>query len=55
MLIFHCLIIFLLVPMEFLQFGFIWIVIGISLIFHLSAKTMLKILEPLEELAQSRK
>lgn len=49
------LIAFLLMPMEFLRFGFIWIVIGVSAVFHLSAKVMLKVLEPLEELAEKRR
>lgn len=47
--------VFLLVPMEFLQFGFIWILIGFSGLFYLSAKLMKKILEPLEELSEKRK
>lgn len=42
---------FLLVPMEFLQFGFIWILVGFSGLFWLSAKLMLKVLEPLEALS----
>jgi uncharacterized membrane protein YesL len=49
------LILFLLVPVEFLRFGFIWIVIGFSCVFYLSAKVMLKVLEPLEDLAAQRK
>ena len=49
------LIAFLLVPVEFLRFGFIWIVIGISGLFYLSAKVMQKALEPLEELAEKRR
>lgn len=43
-------ILFLLAPMEFLQFGFVWILFGISGIFFLSAKIMQKILQPLEDL-----
>ncbi len=46
---------FLLVPVEFLQFGFIWIVIGVSVLFYLSARVMQKVLEPLEELAEQRR
>ncbi len=46
------LIAFLLVPVEFLQFGFIWIVMGVSALFYLSAKVMCRVLEPLEELAE---
>ena len=48
------LIAFLLVPVEFLQFGFVWIVIGISLVFDLSARVMQRVLEPLEELAEQK-
>ena len=43
---------FLLAPVDFLRWGFVWIFIGISVIFYLSAKLMLKILRPLEELGQ---
>jgi hypothetical protein len=43
---------FLLVPVEFLRFGFIWIVIGFSGLFYLSAKMMLNVLQPLEELSK---
>lgn len=49
------LILFLLAPVDFLRLGFIWIVIGVSGVFYLSAKVMLKVLEPLEELAESRR
>ena len=49
------LILFLLAPVDFLQLGFLWLLIGISCIFRLSAKVMLKVLEPLEELAEQRK
>jgi uncharacterized membrane protein YesL len=49
------LLLFLLVPVEFVQFGFIWIVIGVSVLFYLSAKVMLKVLQPLEDLAEQRK
>lgn len=45
-------IIFLLVPMEFLRLGFIWIVIGFSVIFYLSAKVTLQVLQPLENLSK---
>ncbi len=43
--------IFLLVPVEFVRFGFVWIVIGFSGLFYLSAKIMQRILEPLEALS----
>jgi len=45
---------FLLVPYEFLQFGFIWIFFGFSFVFYLSAKVMQNILSPLEEVANHR-
>lgn len=45
-------ILFLLVPVEFVRFGFIWIVIGFSGLFYLSAKIMRHILEPLEALSK---
>ncbi len=44
--------IFLLVPVEFVRFGFVWIIIGFSTIFYLSAKVMQHILQPLEDLSQ---
>ena len=42
---------FLLAPMEFLKFGFVWILFGFSLLFFLSAKITQKILAPLEDLS----
>ena len=45
---------FLLMPVEFLQYGFIWILFGFSGLFYLSARLMQKILEPLEELSGQR-
>lgn len=48
-------IMFLLVPMEFLRFGIVWILFGFSGVFYLSSKIMVKVLEPLEELAPKRK
>lgn len=45
---------FLAAPMEFLQFGFIWILFGFSGLFFLSAEIMQKILQPLEDIS-SRK
>lgn len=44
-------ILFLIAPMEFLQFGFIWILLGFSGLFLVSAELMQKILQPLEELS----
>jgi len=46
--------IFLLVPMEFLRFGFIWILFGFSGLFYLSARIMQKMLLPLESLSKDR-
>ncbi len=48
-------IVFLLAPVDFLQFGFIWILFGFSMLFFLSAEIMQNILQPLEEVASSRK
>ena len=48
-------IVFLLVPVEFLRFGFIWLLMGFSGLFYLSAKVMQKVLQPLEELSENRK
>lgn len=46
------LIIFLLLPVEFIRLGFLWILIGFSGIFYLSAKVMQRVLQPLEDLSQ---
>lgn len=46
---------FLLSPGEFLQFGVLWLLFGFSALFYLSAKLMVKILQPLEEMAKKRK
>ena len=46
---------FLLVPVEFLQFGFVWILIGFSVLFFLSSEIMQKVLQPMEEMAAERK
>lgn len=45
---------FLLVPVEFLRFGFVWLLFGFSALFYLSAKLMQNILEPLEALSGTR-
>ena len=45
---------FLMAPMEFLQFGFVWILLGFSGIFYLSAKLMQKALQPLEDLSATQ-
>ena len=45
---------FLLVPMEFLQFGFVWLLIGFSGMFYFSAQIMQDVLKPLEELSVKR-
>lgn len=46
---------FLLMPADFLRFGFVWLLFGFSAVFYLSAKLMQKILEPLESLSAGRK
>ena len=51
LLLFSPAILFLLMPMDFLRFGFVWILFGFSVLFFLSAKIMRKVLAPLEELA----
>lgn len=45
---------FLLIPVEFLQLGFIWILFGFSMLFFLSAEIMQKVLEPLEEIGAKK-
>lgn len=45
---------FLLFPVDFLRFGFIWILFAFSLLFYLSADIMQKVLSPLEEIASRR-
>lgn len=55
LLIFSPVIVFLLAPVEFLRFGFIWILFGFSVLFRLSAGVMQKVLEPLEALSGKRK
>ena len=47
-------ILFLLFPVDFLQYGFIWILFAFSLLFFLSAELMQKILAPMEEAAAHR-
>lgn len=42
---------FLLMPVEFLQWSILWLLFGFSALFYLSAKLMVKILQPLEALA----
>ena len=46
---------FLLAPYDFLQWSVIWFLFGISGLFYLSAKLMVKILQPLEEMAATSK
>ena len=45
---------FALAPVEFIQTGIVWILFGCSAIFYFSAKLMVKILAPLEEMADNR-
>jgi len=47
-------VLFLLAPVEFLQYGFVWILCGFSGLFFLSAEIMQKILQPLEEISSRR-
>ena len=44
-------IVFLLAPVEFLQLGFIWILIGFSGLYLVSAEILQKVLQPLETLS----
>ncbi len=46
---------FLLAPIEFIRFGFVWFLFGFSGLFFVSSEVMQKILEPLEELADQQK
>lgn len=48
-------ILFLLAPVDFLKFGFIWILFGFSVLFYLSGKIAQKLLLPLEELSQKHR
>lgn len=43
--------VFLLMPVEFLRWSVLWLLFGFSALFYLSAKLMVKILQPLEALA----
>lgn len=45
---------FLLAPMEFIQFGIVWLLFGFSGLFYVSSRIMQKILAPLEELSAKR-
>lgn len=47
-------VLFLLFPVDFLQYGFIWLLFAFSLLFFLSAELMQKILAPLEEAAAQK-
>ena len=44
-------VLFLIAPMDFLRFGFIWIICGFTGLFFISAEIMQKILQPLEDLS----
>lgn len=46
-------ILFLLVPMEFLRFGFVWILFGFSTLFYFSSKIMQKVLQPMAEISDT--
>jgi len=46
---------FLLAPVDFLRWGFIWILFGFSGLFYLSSRIIRKVLLPLEDLTAERK
>ena len=48
-------ILFLLVPVETLRFGFVWILFGFSILFYLSARIMQKVFLPLEEISAKKR
>lgn len=50
LLILSPVLLFLLMPVEFLQWSILWLLFGFSALFYLSAKLMVKILQPLEEI-----
>lgn len=45
---------FLIAPVDFLRFGFIWILFGFSMLFYFSAEIMQKILQPLEKISHRK-
>lgn len=45
---------FLLFPVEFIQYSFLWLFLGFSGLYYLSARLMKRILAPLEEKAKNR-
>jgi uncharacterized membrane protein YesL len=45
---------FLIAPVDFLQYGFVWIICGFSAVFYLSADIMQKVLQPLEDLSSQK-
>ena len=45
---------FLIAPVDFLRFGFIWILFGFSMLFYFSAEIMQKILQPLEDISHRK-
>lgn len=47
-------ILFLISPIDFLRFGFVWLLIGFSGMFYFSAEIMQDVLQPLEELSAKR-
>lgn len=55
LLILSPVLLFLLAPVDFLRLSILWVLFGFSALFYLSAKLMVKILQPLEEMAVKRK
>ena len=55
LLILSPVLLFLVTPVDFLRFSILWVLFGFSALFYLSAKLMVKILQPLEEMAVKRK
>ena len=55
LLILSPVLLFLVAPVDFLRFSILWVLFGFSALFYLSAKLMVKILQPLEEMAVKRK
>ena len=45
---------FLIAPIDFLRFGFVWITCGFSGVFFISAELMQKVLQPLEDLSAKK-
>jgi len=55
LLVLSPLLLLLAAPVLFFQWSILWVFVGVSAIFYLSAKLMVKILQPLEEMADKRR